>query len=150
MIMINPKPSYKHIRQLKENNIKGFKNSISLVNWDFVNQDNDQEIAYKKFLHKNIELFNIHCPKKTIKISSRKTPCKPWVTSGFLESIRTKDKSYKKYVTKPTSENKIKHTKFRNLLNNLLRTNKYNIKQTWKTLNSLLGRNKQTKLPDFF
>ena len=24
------------------------------------------------------------------------------------------------------------------------------MKQTWKTLNNLLGRNKQTKLPDFF
>ena len=65
-------------------------------------------------------------------------------------------------MTKRTSENKIKYTKFRNLLNNLLHTskklhitaeieaNKFNIKQTWKTLNNLLGRNKQTKLPDFF
>ena len=48
-----PKPSYKQIRQLKENNIKAFKNSVPLVNWDFVHQDNDPEIAYKNFLHKN-------------------------------------------------------------------------------------------------
>ena len=115
------KPSYKQSGQLKENNIKGFKNFISLVNWDFVNQDNDPEIAYKNFLHKIIELFNIQCPMKTIKISNRKTPRKPWVTPGILKSIRTTHKMYKKYITKPTSENKIKYTKFRNLLNNLLR-----------------------------
>ena len=48
------------------------------------------------------------------------------------------------------------------MLNNLLRaskkshitsaieTNKFNMKGTWKTLNNLLGRNKQTKVPDFF
>ena len=66
---------------------------------------------------------------------------------------------YKRYITKPTPENKVKYTKYRNILNNLLRTskksyitceiesNKFNMKQTWKTLNNLLGRNKQTKLP---
>ena len=68
----------------------------------------------------------------------------------------------KKFITKPTTENKLKYTKYRNILNNLLRaakkshitveieSNKFNMKETWKTLNNLLGRNKQTKLPDFF
>ena len=28
--------------------------------------------------------------------------------------------------------------------------NKCNMKETWKTLNNVLGRNKQIKLPDFF
>ena len=56
---------------------------------------------------------------KTRKISNRKTPRKPWVTPGILKLIRTKDKLYKKkYITKPTFENKIKYTKFRNLLDN--------------------------------
>ena len=27
---------------------------------------------------------------------------------------------------------------------------KFNMKETWKTLNNVFGRNKQTKLPDFF
>ena len=102
------------------------------------------------------------CPMKTIKFSNRKTPRKPWVTAGILKSIKTKDKMYKKYINKPISENNVKYTEYRNLLNNLLRTskksyitseiesNKFNMKQTWKTLNNLLGRNKQTKLPDFF
>ena len=66
------------------------------------------------------------------------------------------------YITKPTTDKKLKYTKYRNLLNNLLRaakkshitsrieSNKLNMKETWKTLNNLLGRNKQFKLPDFF
>ena len=87
---------------------------------------------------------------------------KPWVTTSILKSIRTKDKLYKKFISKPTFENKLKCTKYRNILNNLLRAakkahitaeielNKFNMKETWKTLNNVLGRNKQTKLPDFF
>ena len=31
-----------------------------------------------------------------------------------------------------------------------IESNKFNMKETWKTLNNLLGRNNQTKLPDFF
>ena len=90
-----PKKSFKQIRQLKENNIKGFKNSISLVDWDFISQDKDPANAYTKFLNKITDLFNIHCPMKTIKVSSRKTPRKPRVTSGNLKSFKTKDKMYK-------------------------------------------------------
>ena len=159
-----PKTSHKQARQLKPNNIKGFKNALSMVDWSFVSEDDDLENVYTKFLNKTPVLINIHCPLKAIKVSKRKTPRKPWVTIGLLNSIRTKDKIYIKYIglTKPTSENKINYTKYRNLLNNLLRaskkshitseieSNKFNMKETWKTLNSLLGRNNQTKLPDFF
>ena len=65
------------------------------------------------------------------------------------------------YITKPTTDKKLKYTKYRNLLNNLLRAAKKShitsriksnklMKETWKTLNNLLVRNKQSKLPDFF
>ena len=106
--------------------------------------------------------MNIHCPLKSIKVSNRKTVRKPWVATSILNSIRTKDKLYKKFITKPTTENKLKYTKYRNILNNLLRAakkshitaeielNQFNMKETWKTRNNILGRNKQTKLPDFF
>ena len=156
------KPSYKNVRQLNDNNIKGFKNSISLVDWDFITHDNDPDNSYTHFINKITELLDFHCPIKTTKISKRKTPRKPWVTLGILKSIKSKDKLYKKYITKPTIDNKIKYTKFRNILNNLLRaskrshitseieSNKFNMKDTWRTLNTLLGRNKRTKIPDFF
>ena len=127
-----------------ELNIKGFKNSISLVDRDFISQDKDPENAYTNFLNKIKDLFNIYYPMKTIRVSSRKTPRKPWVTPEILKSIKTKDKMYKKFIYKPTSENKVKHTKYGNLINHLLRTsrksyitseiesNKFNMKQTWK------------------
>ena len=105
-------------------NIKSFKNSISLVDWHFISQDKDPENAYTNFLNTITGLFNIYCPMKTIRVSNRKTPRKPWATPGILKLIKTKDKMYKKYINKLTFENKVKHTKYRNLINNLLRTSK--------------------------
>ena len=114
------------------------------------------------FIDKTTKLLNTHCPLKSTKISNRKSVRKPWITTSILKSIRTKDKLYKKFISKPTTDNKLKYTKYRNILNNLLRVakkshitaeidlNKFNMKETWKTLNNLLGRNKLIKLPDFF
>ena len=148
-----PKSINKNIRQFKPDNIKGFKKHLTNVNWDFVNTDDNPEISYTKFIDKTTELLNINCPIKSVTISNRKLARKPWITVGLLKSIRSKDKRYKKFITKPTEENKLKYTKYRNLLNNLLRAakkshitaeiklNKLNMKETWKTLNNLLGRN---------
>jgi hypothetical protein len=152
----------KKTRQFKPNNIRGFKNELTSVNWDFVINNDNPETSYSKFIDKTTELLDIHCPLKSIKVSKRKLARKPWITRGIIKSIRTKDKLYKKFLTKPTNDNKVKHNKYRNILNNLLRaakktyitqqieSNQFNMKDTWKTLNNLLGRNKKSKLPDFF
>lgn len=155
-------PSVIKNRQFKPANIQGFKNNISIVNWDFVRAETDPETAYTKFNDKLTDLLNIHCPIKETKISKHNTPKKPWVTRGIIQSIKTKDKLYKAYLSKPSIENKLKYTKYRNQLNLLLRVSKKsyilseindhknNMKKTWQVLNNLLGRNKPTKLPDFF
>ena len=95
------KPLNKLTRQLKPNNIKGFKNSLSLVNWDNINSDDNPETSFSNFLNKTTELLNIHCPLKSIKLSKRKSIRKPWIPSSILKSIKTKDKLYKKFISKP-------------------------------------------------
>ena len=72
------------------------------MNWDFVNTDDNPETSYTKFIDKATELSNTHCPIKQVKISNRKLARKPWITVGLPNSIRTKDKLYKKFITKPT------------------------------------------------
>ena len=56
------KPKNKLIRQLKPNNIKGFKNSLSLVSWDYINNEDNPETSYSNFINKTTELLNTHCP----------------------------------------------------------------------------------------
>ena len=67
-----PKSINKNIRQFKPDNIKGFKNHLANVNWDFVNTDDNPETSYTKFIDKTTELLNIHCPVKSVKVSNRK------------------------------------------------------------------------------
>ena len=155
-------PQFIDRRQLKPDNIKGLKNALSLVNWDFVLENKDPDSAYNNFIVKFNALMNIHCPIIRSKLSKRKTPIKPWITKGLIKSIQTKDKLYKKYIKHPTINNKIIHTKYKNNLTQLLRLSKrnhisseielhkHNMKKMWGTLNNLLGRNRKQKLPDFF
>lgn len=155
-------PLSRKSRLFKPNNIKGLKNALSLTDWQLITNTTDPEEAYNKFNNKFTELLDIHCPIKTKQNSKRNTPKKPWVTKGLIKSLKTKDKLYKTYISKPTFDNKLNYTKYRNNLNLLLRlskksyitnkitTNKDNTKEMWKTLNNLLGRNKKSQLPDFF
>ena len=149
-------------RLFKPNNIKGLNNALSLINWHLITNTTDPDEAYNNFNNKITELLDIHCPYKTKIISKRNTPKKPWITKGLIKSLQTKDKLYKIYISKPTFDNKLNYTKYRNNLNLLLRiskksyittkinANKDNTKDMWKTLNNLLGRNKKTQPPDFF
>jgi hypothetical protein len=155
-------PLYRKSRLFKPNNIKGLKNALSITDWKLITDTIDPNEAYNNFNNKFTKLLDVHCPIKSKQISKRNTPKKPWVTKGLIKSLKTKDKLYKTYITKPTFDNKLKYTKYRNNLNLLLRlskksyitskitANKDNTKEMWKTLNNLLGRNKKTQSPDFF
>jgi hypothetical protein len=152
----------KQTRKLNHDNIKSFKNGLSLIKWDNVYDESNPEKAYEVFHNKLSKIYNIHCPLKATKPSKRKTPRKPWITQGLIKSINTKDKLYKKYITNPNSENKMKYQKYRNTLQSLLRISKKNhitseldsyknnMKKTWQTLNNLLGRNVKPKTPSHF
>ena len=54
-----------------ELNIKGFKNSFSLVDWDFISQDKNPENAYKNFLIKDLYIYYL-LPMKTIRVQTLK------------------------------------------------------------------------------
>ena len=150
-------------RQLKPSNIKGLVNALSLVDWQIViNTTTEPDEAYNAFISKFSTLYDAHCPIINKNISKRNSPKKPWITKGLIKSLQTKDKLFKFFVANPTPSNKLKYTDYRNHLNLLLRLskksfitskiedNKNNSKLMWRTLNSLLGRNKQARLPDFF
>jgi hypothetical protein len=137
-------------------------NALSIADWHLVYDNDDPEEAYNIFNDKVTHLLNIHCPIKNTKLNKRNSPKKPWVSKGLITSIKTKDKLYRNFISKPTDDNKLKYTKYRNHLHSLLRIAKKtfitkeiefhnnNMKKMWSTLNNLLGRNKQNKLPDFF
>ena len=89
-----------------------------------------------------------------LKINRKTIPQSPWITKGLLKSIIVKNKLYKQYILHPTGDHLVKFKTYRNKLNNLIgkskleyyhkqyqRTNN-NIRQTWKTINGIIGQRK--------
>ena len=80
----------------------------------------------------------------------------PWITKGLLKSINNKNKLYKQYIHSPSKKGLQKFKTYKNKLNMLIRkakrkyffkrfeSSKNNMKQTWNTINSVLGRGKKT------
>ena len=86
----------------------------------------------------------------------------PWITKGMLKSIRNKNTLYKEYLQCPNENRAIKFKTYRNKLNNLIRKSKRdylyskfkntrnNMIETWKTINSIIGRGTKKSLQSNF
>ncbi len=141
-----------------------FVNSVELVDWNFVINENCVNNAYTLFLNKLTHIYDCCFPVRrlNIKSGSNRIPRKPWITSAILTSIRRKNKLYHKFKSSPTNHNKLLYVNYRNKLTNLIRVSKKNyfsnllddhknnLKQTWKILNGLLGRDRKKSFPDCF
>ena len=86
-----------------------------------------------------------------IKRKVRQSKCKPWISKGIRNSIKTKHKLYKKYVNKPTKSNETHYKKYKNKLTiiirlshkshyqNELNKNRSNLKNAWQILREIIG-----------
>ncbi len=152
--------SYK--RCYSDDNISKFKNNLSKVNWNEVLDNIDAEHDYNVFVNKFQELYDESIPLKKCTSKSKKTPKSPWITKGLLKSINHKNKLYKKYIHCPSDSNYHKFKTFRNKLHSLIRKAKRsyyfthfeqvknNLRQTWKTINTVIGRTRKQTLNDQF
>ena len=143
-----------YTRKHSEDNVTKFKNCLSRVNWNEILDGNDANSDYDNFVNRFKELYDECIPLKRSRTNRKKTPQSPWITKGLLKSINVKNKLYKQYLLRPTEENSVKFKSYRNKLNNLIRkckreyfykkfeSTKNNIRQTWKTINGIIGRGK--------
>ena len=158
-----------HVTYRKINNQTFHNFNIALQNTDFsdVYHCDDPSIAYKIFLDKFIALKNLHMPLVKKRFNKYKHKINSWITSGILNSLKTKDKLHTKlkklhnkpgydmahtlYITyKRVYDNVIKkaknlywHKKFEECKNDS--------KNTWKYINKLLHHKCNKKnLPDCF
>lgn len=162
-IKLNPgRITYK--RSFTQCNMRSFVNHIQLTNWNHIINENSVNQSYTLFLDKFTSIYD-HCfPVRRLSINSRsnRIPRKPWITSAILTSIRRKNKLYHKFKSSSTDSNRLLFVNYRNKLTNLIRVSKknyycnllddqkHNLKQTWKILNGLLGRDRKKPFPDCF
>ena len=83
-------------RVMSKENLNAFREELCLYNWCNVLKVDDPDNAYNRFLFVISTLYDKHFPLK--KISSSKRILNPWMTSGIIQSVKHKNKLYKKFL----------------------------------------------------
>ena len=151
-------------RKLCDANINRLKQKLSNVNWHEVLSNDDVNSDYNKFVDKFNGLYDECVPLRKCTINRKKEPLSPWITKGILKSINKKNSLYKHYIKNSSETNLHKFKTYKNKLNMLIRKSKRmylftkfeksknDMKQTWKDINSIIGKghkkSPQTKFKD--
>ena len=132
-------------------------NLMSQLNTDVFSNPNLTYATIESNLKKCI---SEHLPTKIVKFNKYKHKKSPWITSGILKSIHTRDNMYRRWKNKPPSSQlyealKLRFNKYAAEVDKLIRLakldfyqrefNKFtgDIRKTWKTINTILNRNKR-------
>ena len=128
------------------NYIVTLKDKLRNIAWDNICDVEDTDNTYNNFADKFQVAVDECIPKKVIKKRDIKRKPSPWVTQSLLNCINRKNRLYKKSLTKPSESNILLYKKM-NLLLELAKQNyfscqlekeRYNMRNTWKVLNSIL------------
>jgi hypothetical protein len=165
------KPQYITLECKTNNDRINFQNSSLFTNlYERMNKDlaADPNNNYEILEQTIIEAKRKYLPTKTVRFNKYKHKKCEWITTGILISIKHKDKLYKKLKqidpnTDTYNSAKTNYKAYGKLLktnikiakkmyyNKCLQKSKGNIKETWKTINILIGRNKKNRdLPEYF
>lgn len=154
---------YRCIRKLSDDCIKSFNSDLSAVNWDTVLNESDADIAYTNFMDIFTSLYDKNCPIKKICMNTPTSKSKPWFNRGLRNACKKKNNLYKQFLRHRTTKSKCKYSTYKNKLTSILRfcekeyynkllvKEKYNVKGTWKILNSIIKKRQlQSCYPNSF
>ena len=146
-------------RSYKNFNIDEFKNEFLNTSWPDLFQNKSSEESFNLFYKKTEKLLDEMAPIRTIAKNQVKTDKKPWITSGLLKSMHSRDHLHKLALKEKNPHKKdVLFKKFkmkRNIIITLLRKskhdyysrffadNKSDIKETWKGINKIITKNKK-------
>ena len=156
-------PRYRYTRKDKDINSDAFCQDLDKVNWTMNELDVHQYGT--NFLHVFNQILDTHAPLKKIKNSKNqaKQNAKPWISKSILKLIKTKDKTYQKFIkednisvkeqiysrykqqkneiTKLTRNSKKMH------YNEYFSKNSSNLKKLWVGVNQIINKNKNSNNP---
>ena len=107
-------------RNMLQRSITKSISEMNMIDWQFVLNETDTQSAYIKF-HEVISTKYIAC-FLCRKISKKYYKNKPWLSTALKESIKIKNKLYVKSKRCNGDENVSFYKKYRNKLNQLIRT----------------------------
>ena len=130
----------------------------ALVDFELIN---DPELACDKLISTYTSGINKYSFQH--KPNRKNSPIKPWVSPSILASIDTRCTLFKLKQINPSDENKNMYTKYRNILNGVIRkakqnyiqsqleASKHDAKKMWETLMTYtIGKTPQNKYPNSF
>ena len=147
----------KYIRVLSEKNMKRYKNYLQeQETWTRLQNISDCNLAFDIYFKIINEGYDKYFPLKMI--SRKREKDKKWMTSGLRKSCAGKSKLYKKYLSKPTYNNRLTYNRYRNLLSkvcrlsrehyyeNIINETKSSLKNLWKVFGPIINpaRNKNS------
>ena len=106
-------------RNLCYKNRQRFHESISSIDWGALYNEGDTQTAFSLFHSTLLKHFHRNFPKQTVKMKYNNR--KPWLTQGLKDSIKVKNKLYKKCLNVKTVANETIYKTYRNKLNHLLK-----------------------------
>ena len=122
--------------------------------------ESDTQTAFSLFHSTLLKHFHINFPKQTVKIQYNNR--KPWLTQGLKDSIKMKNKLYRKYLKVKSAANAMNYKNYRNKLHHLIKIAEKrhysellnecqdNIKKTWQIIKNIVNKNKASQLQTKF
>jgi hypothetical protein len=153
----NKEPLIFRHRQLNDTAIQNISYSLDSTDWSYLHGLNIDQ-AFCSFSDKLNDAIDNFAPEKTVTIPFKLIIRDPWVTKGILKSSRHLDKLFKVKIKQPPEHiSHANYIQYRNLYNKvkriskqayyatLLHTYKDDIKNTWKSIRTLLGKSNDLK-----
>ncbi len=103
-------------RALFEENLRSLSEALNRQNWDEITQATDVNLAYNKFYEIFGALYDVHCPKKTIKSKKKTTHQQNHVNSHLLKCKNFKHLLYNKQHKDKSEANILAYKTYRNEL----------------------------------
>ena len=162
VILKNKSPKFVEIETNDAKNTANFAEAMSRSNLiNKLNRDmfSDPNSTYEVIDREINRLKSQFLPTKKIRFNKYKHKKSPWITYGILNSLKNRDKKFQKWkMCIPDSTRYIaleaEYREYACLIDKLIRKSKHDyysatferykgdIKKTWKTINSILNRNR--------
>ena len=157
-----PKPPSSFFkRSLNENNINSFREALRLNNWDEVHSQTCVNNAFSLFITKFLELYDLHCPLKEVKLNRKRMPMQTFMNSLLLNCRAFKQRLFRLKKTCNSPESEHRYRQYRNQYNRAVRKSKINnyhsliraagkdSKKIWQTIKSVIGMKSEQNKVEF-
>jgi len=160
---LTKKPIIIQKRIINDDTLRNLAICIDNKDWSYL-ENMDTNLAYANFTQELTNIIDKIAPVKNITIPAFAIVREPWMSRGLIKSSLTLNKLHRKQLRKDNNhQHHIKYTEYRNMYNKLKRTTKekyynelfikykYDIRNTWREINKLIGRtNDKSTITDVF